>query len=140
MSPTRLSTQPQHRFETVLAPDLARVSDARRSASAALRLWDVGKPLADDVQLVVSELVANAIEHGSGWVALRVAETAGNVTVEVTDANHVPARIRCSEPDDPRGRGLVIVAALAHQWGVSENGRTTWARFVLERTEMAPAD
>ncbi|MCM3301732.1 ATP-binding protein [Streptomyces pseudogriseolus] len=140
MSPTRLPTQPQHRFETVLAPELARVSDARRSASAVLRLWDVGKPLADDVQLVVSELVANAMEHGSGWVALRFAETAGNLTVEVTDANHVPARMRCSKPDDPRGRGLVIVAALAQKWGVSENGRTTWARFILEGTAMAAAD
>lgn len=106
MSPTRLPTQPQHRFETVLAPELARVSDARRSASAVLRLWDVGKPLADDVQLVVSELVANAMEHGSGWVALRFAETAGNLTVEVTDA--IMSRPECAarSPMTREGEGL----------------------------------
>ncbi|MFF4053455.1 ATP-binding protein [Streptomyces chartreusis] len=140
MSRTRLPTQSQRRFETVLAPELARVSDVRHSASEVLRRWDVEKPLADDVQLVVSELVANAIEHGSGWVDLRIAEIMGNVTVEVSDANHAPARMRKSEPDDPRGRGLVIVAALAQNWGVSENGRTTWAHFLLEKSAIVAAD
>ncbi|WP_225627466.1 ATP-binding protein [Streptomyces werraensis] len=129
MSPTPLLTQPQHRFETLIAPELAKVSDVRRSAWAVLRRWDVDEPLAGDVQTVVSELVANAIEHGSGWVALKLAGSMGGITVEVSDASPVPARIRSSQPDDSRGRGLMIVAALAQSWGVSDNGFTTWAAF-----------
>ncbi|MFE0359656.1 ATP-binding protein [Streptomyces nigra] len=105
------------------------MSDARRSASVVLRRWDAGEPPADDVQLVVSELVADAIEHGSGWVALRVTKARGNITVEVSGASNCPARMRDPEPGDPNGRGLVIVVALAQKWGVGGNGRTTWAHF-----------
>ncbi|MFE0420537.1 ATP-binding protein [Streptomyces tendae] len=129
MSPTVLLTQPSRCFETVVVPELARVSDSRRSASAVLRLWNVEACLADDVQLVVSELVANAIEHGFGRVALRIMEEMGSITVEVSDANRAPARIRGAQLDDVRGRGLAIVAALVQSWGVSEGGCTTWATF-----------
>ncbi|MGW6793705.1 ATP-binding protein [Streptomyces chartreusis] len=84
MSPTRLPTQ----LHRALAPELARVSEVRHSVSALLRRWGAGKPLADDVQLVISELVANAVVRGSGRVVLTIAEIMGHITVKVSDANH----------------------------------------------------
>ena len=128
MSPTLLA-QRQHRFETDVPPEFAAVAHARCSASEVLRGWRVSDLLIEDIQLVVSELVANSIEHGCGRVALRITEATGAVTIEVTDSSPAPATIRSTQSDSPRGRGLVIVEALAHCWGVSEDGCTTWAAF-----------
>lgn len=131
MSPTLLLKRSQHFFETVIPRDLSAVSDARRSAASVLRLWGMRDSLVDDVRLVVSEFVANAIEHGRGRVTLSIVVTAGSVIIEVSDSSPAPALLRGADPDALRGRGLAIVAALAHGWGVGADGCTTWAEFVV---------
>jgi len=83
----------------------------------------------DEVVLVVSELATNAIKHGTRPVSLRVNLTDGELLVAVTDDNPSPARLCAAADDDECGRGLRLVADLAHAWGVSEGGRCTWARF-----------
>ncbi|MFE0418274.1 ATP-binding protein [Streptomyces tendae] len=125
MSPTTVLDQAECRFEAVIDADPLRVFQARQAASAILRLWGMGGSLVDDVQLVVSELVTNAIEHGRGRIAMKITEVGGMVKVEVSDCNPAPAQIRSASHDDLRGRGLMIVATLADSWGVSENGCTT---------------
>ncbi|MFE0420468.1 ATP-binding protein [Streptomyces tendae] len=130
MSRTLLLKQSHHSFETVVPRELSAVSDIRRSAASVLRLWGMKDSLVDDVQLVVSEFVANAIEHGCGRVTLSIVETAGRVIIEVSDSSSAPALLRSADPDALRGRGLAIVAALAHRWGVGAGGCTTWAEFV----------
>jgi anti-sigma regulatory factor (Ser/Thr protein kinase) len=99
--------------------------------------------LSDDAELLASELVANAAEHGDGTpinLALyRHAETGGHtgITCEVIDTS--PAIPPCTEPspDAERGRGLAIVAALAQSNGVraTHGGKTTW--FTLALTDRA---
>lgn len=117
-------------FEVAIVPEPPRVAGVRRITAAALRYRAVPSPLALDVVLVVSELVTNAIEHGHGSVRLRVRHSGDFLLVEVTDNNPAPARLRTPAPDAERGRGLPLVAALAEEgWGVSPDGRTTWARF-----------
>lgn len=139
MSPPTVLSQAQCRFEAVIDPDPVRVSHARHACAAVLRLWGMSGSLVDDVQLVVSELVTNAIEHGHGRIALSIAEAAGTVKIEVSDCNPAPARVRSARHDDPGGRGLMIVATLADAWGVSENGCTTWAALLSsESTRMEP--
>ncbi|EST31695.1 ATP-binding protein [Streptomyces niveus] len=118
-------------FEVVVAPDRVRVAQIRRITMAFMRLWDVPAPLAEDVQLAVSELVTNAVEHGCGSVGLRMRHTGSELSVEVTDENPAPARLRAAEDDDVCGRGLLLVALLSKEWGVSDNGRTTWCTFLL---------
>lgn len=116
-------------FEVVIAPDPRRVAGLRRTAALFLRRRAVPAPLAQDVVVVVSELVTNAIEHGQGSVCLRVRHIGENLLVETTDSNPSPARLRAPTADEECGRGLFLVACLAQNWGVSEDGRTMWAAF-----------
>jgi anti-sigma regulatory factor (Ser/Thr protein kinase) len=85
-----------------------------------------------DGVLVVSELVTNAVQHGSGPVHVRIVDGA-SVRIEVTDARPVERlEARDPDPDDPRGRGLFLVEALADAWGVADapnGGKVVWAEF-----------
>ncbi|MEE1797525.1 ATP-binding protein [Streptomyces sp. JV176] len=114
-----------------MAPDRFRVAQIRRIAVAHMRLWAVPAPLVEDGQLVVSELVTNSIEHGHGAVLLRMRRTESQLRIEVTDENSAPAQLRHADDEDLCGRGLFLVASLADVWGVSRDGRTTWASFTL---------
>lgn len=118
-------------FKASFLPGKRRTGEMRRLTATHLRLWGL-ELLADDVTLAVSELVTNAVQHGDGSpVELQVTRGAHELRVEVTDDNPEPA---CSpSPSDlvENGRGLLLVAALAQQWDVSNDGRTTWCRFRL---------
>lgn len=81
----------------------------------------------DDVVLMASELFTNAVLHGDGRVAVRVALDAGNVRVEVIDdGSSPPTRQRPVPSAAITGRGLSIVATLADSWGKGhdDHGRT----------------
>ncbi|MEV6424735.1 ATP-binding protein [Streptomyces sp. NPDC051662] len=118
-------------FDVAMSPARARASQARRLTIAFMRLWGLPESLGDDVRVVVSELVTNGIEHGYGTVGLRVRHTDDELRIEVTDENSAPARLQDADGEDVCGRGLVLVASLADAWGVSDNGRTTWAASTL---------
>ncbi|MFE6737540.1 ATP-binding protein [Streptomyces tubercidicus] len=118
-------------FEVATAPDPLHVSGVRHDTAAVLRRWAVPPSLAYDVVLVVSELVSNAVEHGLGGVSLRVRRADGELCIEVSDDNPAPARLRAAGDYDVSGRGLFLVAVLARDWGVSTDGKTTWATFRL---------
>ncbi|MGQ4388592.1 ATP-binding protein [Streptomyces sp. SAS_270] len=110
-------------------PDKARVGGMRRITAAHLQLWKVSGPSAENIVLAVSELVANAIEHGCGDVELTVLYACGEVRVEVTDGNSAPATLTAADDEDVSGRGLFLVAVLSRDWGVSGDGRSTWCVF-----------
>ncbi|MFF4543647.1 ATP-binding protein [Streptomyces sp. NPDC001406] len=116
-------------FAVAFTPKEDRVGRMRRITVAHLRLWRVAGPIADDIVLAVSELVTNAVQHGDGDVALEVLYTDDEVRVEVTDGSPEPAQLSSAQPGDVSGRGLFIVAVLSLEWGVSDDGRKTWARF-----------
>lgn len=102
----------------------ACVGEARRQLRAALAGWGL-KELADESVLVLSELLANAVEHSRNpdrTVGTRFSRLpgGGGVRIEVHDADtaHLP-RVRAAADDAPRGRGLLLVAACTGQrWGV----------------------
>ncbi|MFE4534131.1 ATP-binding protein [Streptomyces scopuliridis] len=114
-------------FDVAFTPDPVRVGHMRRITRAFLRQWNVHGPLTENVVLVVSELVTNAVEHGKGDGRLRVRHRDEEVRIEVTDSSPTPARMRPAGHDDESGRGLFLVAELAWTWGVSNDGTTTWA-------------
>ncbi|WP_181785323.1 ATP-binding protein [Streptomyces phytophilus] len=116
-------------FEVGCAPDRSRVGCLRQITAAYLALWDLTGSLADDVVVAVSELVSNAVVHGRGDVSLHVRYAAGDLQIEVTDANPVPAELHHAGDDEDSGRGLFLIATLAQDWGVNNGGRTTWCRF-----------
>jgi anti-sigma regulatory factor (Ser/Thr protein kinase) len=121
--------QTSRAFEVAFASDPVCVGRTRRITTAFLGLWNVRGPLADNIVLVVSELVSNAVEHGEGDVGLRVQYPDNDVRIEVTDGSPTPARMRPAGDDDESGRGLLLVTVLARKWGVTNDGRTTWAIF-----------
>ncbi|WP_435059063.1 ATP-binding protein [Streptomyces sp. bgisy060] len=114
-------------FEIRMPAQPDRVAQARKTTAAHLARWGVPLALADDVVLVVSELVTNAIEHGQGDVVLRVERRRAHLYVGVADGSPVRAAIRPTNEEDPGGRGLVLVDALSAGWGTTEDGQLTWA-------------
>ncbi|MFD3514879.1 ATP-binding protein [Streptomyces sp. NPDC058657] len=114
-------------------PDAVRVGQMRKITRAHLRMWKVAEPQAGDIVLVVSELITNAVEHGADGraIGLRVGYIGGQLRVEVTDENPSPAVLRCADDDEDSGRGVFLIAAFAEDWGVSEDGKTTWCEFTM---------
>ena len=91
-------------------------------------------PEYDDVELAVSELVTNAVQHSDsakdGKVTLELAVGAGRVRVDVTDDGSATRHPRLADPpvDSEHGNGLKIVRAISNRWGVkvSASGTTVW--------------
>jgi two-component sensor histidine kinase len=94
---------------------------------------DLPTETGEDLLLVVTELVANAYEHGAAPRALRLerSDETGHVMIEVDDAESNPPVLGRSRLGANRGRGLTIVAGVAERWGVHalRAGKTVWARL-----------
>ncbi|WP_455361141.1 SpoIIE family protein phosphatase [Streptomyces sp. SYSU K21746] len=106
--------------------DLAAVARARRAATGQLSDWEL-EDLAFSTELIVSELVTNAIRHAHSGVTLRL--TRDRVLVcEVSDASNSQPRLRHARATDEGGRGLFLVAQLSSRWGsrYGVTGKTIW--------------
>ncbi|WP_106211041.1 ATP-binding protein [Kineococcus rhizosphaerae] len=88
------------------------------------------RPRAD---LVVTELVTNAVRHGAppARLSLDCAADAG-VTIEVSDADPHAPTLRHADPDAVGGRGIALVDVVSADWGVDvrADGKTVWSRLV----------
>ncbi|MEV0742195.1 ATP-binding protein [Streptomyces sp. NPDC050549] len=121
-----------------LVHDAGAPQTARSLLAPVLHEWLLLGGTADDVLLVVSELVTNAVRHARPPIFLAICRTeARSVRVEITDGGKF-GDPRCIEtPDDPdeHGRGLIIVDCLsaAHGCRVAEHGTTWWAEFIGDR-------
>jgi anti-sigma regulatory factor (Ser/Thr protein kinase) len=122
------------RLELDLAP--ATVSVARRSATAEVRAAFPAlaalDDLVDDVALVVSELVTNAVVHGEPPLVLEVIPREDGVRRTVTIISHDGGPWDGTPPDPVRGRGLAIVRALG-QLTVVGGQHSTTVTAVLSR-------
>lgn len=103
----------------------------RRIVRAALHQWRQSA-LVDAAEILTSELVTNALRHGTGpAVGMRVYISGPQLVIEVRDGSpHLPV-LRQAGPDDEDGRGLVIVDELADDWGTSLDGTRTWCSLAL---------
>ncbi|MGK4582771.1 ATP-binding SpoIIE family protein phosphatase [Kitasatospora sp. HPMI-4] len=106
---------------------------ARRLAGHALRRWGL-EPLAENTELMVSELVTNAVQHATRPVTLRLVRTSV-LRCEVGDDSPVLPRARRVGPEEERGRGLQIVARCADRWGATRlgAGKVVWFEQQLPR-------
>ncbi|RPE39130.1 serine phosphatase RsbU (regulator of sigma subunit) [Streptomyces sp. Ag109_O5-1] len=114
-----------------LPSDPAVVSTARVQASDQLAAWGL-EEMAFPTELVVSELVTNAIRYGKSPIRLRmILQTA--LTCEVSDASSTAPHLRRARDFDEGGRGLLLVAQLTEQWGTRHNseGKVIWAEQLL---------
>jgi anti-sigma regulatory factor (Ser/Thr protein kinase) len=112
----------------------ASVGSVRRSLVEDLEARGVSPAVIEEAEIVVSELLSNAIRHArplsDGNLRVHWKVKAGVVEVEVTDGGGESApRPAPRTLWAPSGRGLRIVRSLAHEWGVTEDrdGSTVWA-------------
>ena len=81
--------------------------------------------------LCVSELVTNAVHAGCGMIGLGLLVEPGCVRIGVHDGAPGTPEMRNPAPSDPHGRGLLIVDAVSHDWGVEvvTPGKEVWAQL-----------
>ncbi|MDG4532649.1 ATP-binding protein [Streptomyces sp. AV19] len=113
-----------------LPREAASARQARLLVAAVLHTWNL-PGLLDTCALIVSELVTNAVEH-TECRSLRVTVSRphqGRVRVAVVDMSQQRPARRKPSPEDVRGRGLVVVSALADRWGADTLpwGKRVWA-------------
>lgn len=118
--------------------DPAFVSTARELVARQLGEWGLDE-LAFTTELIVSELVTNAIRYGSGPVRLRLLRQ-NELICEVSDASSTSPRLRHARNTDEGGRGLFLVARLARRWGTryTTDGKTIWTEQSTGSIAAAP--
>ena len=107
------------------------VGRAREYARAQLLAWDM-EPLVDTTELLVSELVTNALRYGEGEIRLRLLLDR-TLVCEVWDSGLVQPRRRRARDTDEGGRGLQLVGLLSAAWGSrrTPRGKTVWFELPL---------
>jgi anti-sigma regulatory factor (Ser/Thr protein kinase) len=109
-------------MRTELPGDLRAPAAARRFVDAPLRdmLGHAERPAAEDVVLVVSELVTNAVRASADLIGLSLTVDEDRVEVEISDDASGWPTPRQADWEDPSGRGLAIVDELADRWHTTE--------------------
>jgi anti-sigma regulatory factor (Ser/Thr protein kinase) len=101
-------------------------AEARRGVMSCFEGM-LGAEKLDDVLLVVSELVTNAVLHGDGDIDIRLTCDAGVVRGAVSDEGHgFDGRPRKPDPRRIGGHGLHIVGRVADQWGLAQGTTSVW--------------
>ncbi|MER6623559.1 MULTISPECIES: SpoIIE family protein phosphatase [unclassified Streptomyces] len=116
------------------------VGRAREYARAQLTGWDM-EPLVDTTELLVSELVTNALRYGEGEIRLRLLLDR-TLVCEVWDSGLVQPRRRRARDTDEGGRGLQLVGLLSAAWGSrrTPRGKTVWFELPLPGTDTTLTD
>ena len=111
-----------------LPVDAAGSAAARRFVSGVLRSWRMGELLGGSVELLTSELATNALRHGHPPYSLVVRYIGDHLRVEVDDSSPRLPEPRTPALEDTGGRGLMLVDALAADWGVTStaSGKRVW--------------
>ncbi|MDG5806548.1 SpoIIE family protein phosphatase [Streptomyces ossamyceticus] len=112
-----------------LEADPAAVGRARANVARQLAVWGL-EELDFLAELVVSELVTNAIRYGRPPIGLRLIHDR-TLLCEVSDAGSTTPHLRRARVFDEGGRGLLLVAQLAERWGTrhARRGKTVWAEL-----------
>ncbi|GGT37322.1 hypothetical protein GCM10010271_46680 [Streptomyces kurssanovii] len=115
-----------------LPSDPAAVADARDKVSRRLADWGLNE-VVFTAELVVSELVTNAIRYGTPPVQLRLIRDAVLIC-EVSDGSSTAPHMRRARMFDEGGRGLLLVAQFAERWGTRHRagGKSIWAEIGLQ--------
>ncbi|HTW21528.1 MAG TPA: ATP-binding protein [Mycobacteriales bacterium] len=113
--------------EVRLPPHPASVGRARRFVLDELRTMGIADPNAA-AELVVSELVTNAVMHAGTPITVRVERWGAGARVEVADGSHSMPGLRAVSVASSSGRGLTLVEHFATAWGAdrTDDGKVVW--------------
>ncbi|MFF8935665.1 SpoIIE family protein phosphatase [Streptomyces paradoxus] len=126
---------PHHVADWDVEPDAAQVPRARKLAVDQVDAWGL-EEAAFVTELVVSELVTNAIRYGEPPIRLRLIRD-HSLICEVSDASNTAPHLRRARAFDEGGRGLLLVAQLTQGWGTrhTTDGKTIWCAQDLHQPE-----
>ncbi|WP_082495247.1 SpoIIE family protein phosphatase [Cellulomonas sp. Leaf334] len=120
-------TRSPRRRRWSLPSEAASIGRARHAVVRTCQAWGIED--AANAELVVSELVANAVLHGFGHVSLQLYDTGDGLRIEVEDANPAPPVTTDGHPGRVGGFGMQIVERLADWgWRQSRGGKLVWAK------------
>ena len=117
-----------HRFPR----ELESVTKARHFVADTVLEWGFDQ-ISQEAQLVVSELASNAVRHARSAFSVVISEADSSLRLAVSDKSHaLPTKQRPANSSSS-GRGLMLVAALAIEWGVEQalDGKVVWAELSL---------
>ncbi|MEV0324799.1 SpoIIE family protein phosphatase [Streptomyces sp. NPDC050658] len=122
---------PSHVTEWELPAEPVTARRARDLATRQLRQWGL-EELSFATELVVSELVTNAVRYAEGPIQVRLIRDR-TLLCEVADRGHTSPHLRHSGDEDEGGRGLFIVAQLVQRWGTryTRSGKTIWTELAF---------
>jgi anti-sigma regulatory factor (Ser/Thr protein kinase) len=112
-----------------LPPVASSVTAARHLLLELLRAWDVPQDR-EDAALLVTELVANVVDHvgGEANVTLELTASEAWLRISVADGSSIQPVVQELSSDRPRGRGLRLIQVVADRWGSEEHagGKRVW--------------
>ncbi|MET9480385.1 SpoIIE family protein phosphatase [Streptomyces sp. NPDC006638] len=108
----------------------AAVAQARRYATDRLTAWGMSEDVEFAAELIVSELVTNAVRYATGPVSLRLIN-GDSLICEVSDGSNTSPHLRLASALDEGGRGLFLIARTSQRWGTRRTsaGKTIWAEL-----------
>ncbi|MFD5814465.1 SpoIIE family protein phosphatase [Streptomyces sp. NPDC127038] len=129
---TRL-LDPEQVAEWEVPDDPAAVPRIRAEATRRLEAWGLGEA-AFTMELILSELVTNAIRYGGSPITLRLLHDRDSLICEVGDGTSTSPHLRRATFTDEGGRGLFLVAQMSRRWGTryTDRGKIIWAEQALD--------
>ncbi|PKT67691.1 histidine kinase [Streptomyces populi] len=129
---TRL-LDPEQVGEWEVPADPAAVPRIRAEATRRLESWGLGEAVFT-MELILSELVTNAIRYGASPISLRLLRDGDSLICEVADGTSTSPHLRRAATTDEGGRGLFLVAQMSRRWGTryTDRGKIIWAEQALD--------